>query len=178
MSYERAYRFTLAEEKGFADDPDDPGGKTRDGIASHANPLEWADGVLTDAERDAAYRRRWDRIRGGELPPPVAISLFDFYFQSGAPAVQALQRLVGANPDGSLGPKTVEAVRSACSSTTTPDALALALIEARAAFLSAWIRRLPVERVAGGTTFREARVRFMTGFMRRLARLAFEISRA
>jgi len=55
----------------------------------------------------------WDRVRGADLPPGVDYAVFDFAVNSGvARASRMLQECVGATKDGSIGPKTVEAVKT------------------------------------------------------------------
>lgn len=173
--FELAMAFTRPEEKGLVNDPDDPGGRTYDGIAEHANPEIWRDGVCTEEELLGAYRSRWDAIRGDQLPPLVALALFDWYFQSGAHAVRALQRMVGAVPDGQLGMKTLGALFAAPIDARRDSAMALELIvEHRARFLFDWINALPVKPDGKGG-LRPARIRFSVGFARRLARLAYRV---
>ena len=56
----------------------------------------------------------WAKVRGDEIPEWVALPLFDFAVNSGVyAAVRALQRALGVNSDGVLGPKTLEAVAAA-----------------------------------------------------------------
>ena len=166
MSFDDAMRFTREEERGYSNDPDDPGGRTFDGIAEHANPELWRDGKVTEEEIFAAYAARFMHIRGKELPSRIALVLFDWYFQSGTVAVRALQKLIGAIPDGIMGDHTVGAIQNRVRGFKAEDsAIAMELIEARAGQLGKWVNQEP------------GRAKFVTGFMRRLARLANAIER-
>jgi lysozyme family protein len=175
MSFVDAMRVTRREERGLANDPDDPGGRTFDGVAEHANPEAWRDGVCTEEELLGAYKSRWQAIRGDSLPPATALALFDWYFQSGAHAVRALQRLVGAAADGVVGVETIANVGAKVLLDAEDRALAMALVEARAAFLGAWVCARPVK-PAAGVGWEPARIRFLVGFMRRLARISHAIA--
>jgi lysozyme family protein len=121
--------IVLKHEGGFVDHPDDPGGATNHGVSlRYARTL----GSMMDLDRDGdvdradillvtpakaamVYRRWfWADVRGDELPPGIDLAVFDFAVNSGAPrAIRALQRAVGAQPDGFIGPATMGAVRLA-----------------------------------------------------------------
>lgn len=53
--------------------------------------------------------RYWARIRGDDLPWPVAYALLDCIFVGGD-GVRWMQRIVGVTEDGKVGPLTVAAV--------------------------------------------------------------------
>ena len=67
---------------------------------------------LTLAAAAELYRRDyWDRIRGDELPPPLALLVFDAAVNNGVGrAVRWLQQAAGVTPDGLIGMATLEAV--------------------------------------------------------------------
>jgi lysozyme family protein len=177
LTYAEARAFVFDAERGFADVAGDPGGKTSDGVASHANPAAWADGVVTEEEREHAYRSRWDAIQGDELAalvPRSALVLFDWYFHSGGLAVRALQRIVypqaehtARTVDGSLGPGTLARLGSwlsrpgAGSRADVDRDLCRRLLVARAEQLEGWIEAAPAERA-----------KFLGGFVKRLVLLA------
>jgi lysozyme family protein len=92
----------------------DRGGLTKWGISSRAYPgLDIRN--LSRAGAIELYRRDyWDRIRGDELPPALAISAFDAAVNQGvAAAVKDMQRAVRVKVDGELGPVTLAALRRA-----------------------------------------------------------------
>lgn len=112
---------TLFEvEGGYVNDPDDPGGVTNYGITWRTlsdwrgctvQPEDVAQ--LTKQEVSAIYLARfWQVMRGDQLPAGLDLYAADFAVNSGpARAASELQRLVGTEDDGFVGPKTLEAVR-------------------------------------------------------------------
>jgi len=111
--------FTLAEEGGWSDDPDDPGGCTNQGITlvtyrlfhdPDATPETLR--AMTDAERDLIYREGyWDAVAGDNLPAGLDLMTFDFGVNAGpVRSVARLQIIVGTEPDGVIGPLTLKAI--------------------------------------------------------------------
>lgn len=114
MSFHDAVTRTLAHEGGHVDHPSDPGGATRWGISQRAYPhLDIAS--LTLAQAREIYRRDyWDALRLSELPDAIAAEVFDAAVNSGRrSAVVWLQRALGVNADGVIGPITLRAAREA-----------------------------------------------------------------
>ena len=68
--------------------------------------------ILEDVE-EIYEDRYWDKVRGDDLcqmhgNPSVALSLFDWGVNSGPRrSSKAFQKIIGANPDGKIGPKTL-----------------------------------------------------------------------
>lgn len=111
--------FTLAEEGGWSDDPDDPGGCTNQGVTlatyrmfhgPDATPETLR--AMTDAERDLIYcEGYWDAVAGDALPCGLDLMAFDFGVNAGpARSVARLQIIVGTKPDGIIGPITLRAI--------------------------------------------------------------------
>jgi lysozyme family protein len=119
--FDAALAETLGHEGGWAKHPDDPGGSTMRGITK-ATYEAYLGRPITDRElknipddhlRDIYKTRYWDKVRGDELPPALALAVFDFAVNSGpARAIRHLQSVVGVSPDGAIGPKTMAAVDS------------------------------------------------------------------
>lgn len=129
--FEQCLAVVLDKEGGFSDHPQDKGGPTNMGITwktfaewqgiDHAGlSPEGREKLVADLKaltrREAAeiYRANyWLPMRCGDLPGPVALMLFDFGVNAGGrTAVKALQRVAGVTDDGSVGPKTLAAVRA------------------------------------------------------------------
>ena len=73
----------------------------------------------------------WDTIKGDDLPEGVDYAVFDFAINSGpSRAAKALQSVLGVNPDGKIGPATLDALEAA-----NPRDIATSICEARLAFL-------------------------------------------
>ena len=113
--FEIALAFVLEREGGavITNDPHDPGGLTKWGISKRAHP-EVDIQALTREGAAAIYRSDyWLPTGCEELPPAVAVVLFDSAVNQGAStAVKLLQFSVGVNPDGVVGPKTLRAVQT------------------------------------------------------------------
>lgn len=103
--------------------PGDTGGMTYAGIARAKNP-QWPGWVMIDRGetppsqlvRDIYRAGWWDPIQGDRIhDQDVAYTVYSFATNSsacGAPktAIRLLQIVVGATPDGVMGPKTIEAL--------------------------------------------------------------------
>lgn len=123
-NFERCLDLVFGREGGFSDHPRDNGGATQFGITL-ATLKRWrqsqgekreitADDVkaLTKDEAGAIYRNwYWNPIRGDELPRGVDLIVFDFGVNAGpATSAKMLQKIVGADPDGAIGPATLRCV--------------------------------------------------------------------
>ena len=129
--FEQCLAVVLDKEGGYADHSQDRGGPTNLGI-TWRSLAGWRgidpDGLspegcqhlltdlraLTRREAGEIYRAGyWLPMRCGDLPPAAALMTFDFGVTAGPRvAVQALQRIAGVTADGSVGPKTLGAVRA------------------------------------------------------------------
>lgn len=110
-----ARRWILEAEGGLSNDPDDKGGLTKFGISRRSHPdVDIAN--LTEDGAAAIYRAEyWDAIRGDELPPPLALVVFDAAVLQGVgTATRQLQRVLNAAgldnivADGVTGPRTIQ----------------------------------------------------------------------
>jgi lysozyme family protein len=120
--FEQALALVLRHEGGFSRHPRDPGGATNYGITletlsrARAYPVSIDDiRRLTKGEAAAIYRRfYWEAIRADELPPGLGLALFDLAVNSGPlRAVMLLQKVLGVEVDGLMGPITLDAARNA-----------------------------------------------------------------
>ena len=126
-NYDKALKELLASEGGYTNEATDPGGPTNFGITiydahMYLNPVlsgkpPWN---LYDInfmkrmkleEAKSIYRAKyWKRLQCDLLPDGVDYSVFDYGVNSGVTrSARLLQELVGANPDGFIGPKTLDA---------------------------------------------------------------------
>ena len=112
-AFERALHFVLAEEGGYVNDPADPGGETNFGISKRAYPL-WDIAGLTREQAAQLYRRDyWDVLSCEQLPPAIALIVFDAGVNQGPlPAARMLQLALGVPVDGVVGPITLSAAMS------------------------------------------------------------------
>jgi len=155
-----AYLLSPEIEGGYVDHVDDRGGATKYGI-SLAYLRHLPDGDLDgfvdgDLNRDGKVDARdivmltpedaarlyrsgfWLPCRCDDLPPALAVALFDFAVNSGpAIARRGLQEALGVKVDGVLGPRTLAAAEKA-----DPSALAR-FLAVRCRFIAGIIRRDP-----------------------------------
>jgi lysozyme family protein len=95
-----------------SNDPNDPGGLTRFGISQAANPdIDVAS--LTDETAKQLYRDRyWATVAGDQLPPALAVIVADAAVNQGVrTAIKILQRSLGVQDDGIIGPQTIGAAK-------------------------------------------------------------------
>lgn len=132
MNFKEAFKHVIGAEGGYTADPNDNGnwtggvrGKgellgTKYGIAANtygksllAQGKAIKDLTLDDAMR--IYKRDWwDKMRCDDLPSKYRLPLFSAAINCGmGVAVKWLQESVGAKADGIIGPKTIQAVRTA-----------------------------------------------------------------
>lgn len=114
--FEPAVELILKHEGGYVNHPEDPGGETNFGIAKRSYPdLDIAKLSKHDAKR--IYKEDyWDKVRGDEMHPAVALMVFDTAVNMGVSrASKFLQEVVNAKPiDGIIGSGTLQSVRNAC----------------------------------------------------------------
>lgn len=120
-AFDAALTEILRHEGGFVNHPRDPGGMTNLGITRKT--LEgWLGRSVTEAEMRALtpetvapiYRQNyWDALRCDDLPPALALCVFDFGVNAGPKrAARMLQGLLGVAIDGQVGPVTTAAAKS------------------------------------------------------------------
>ena len=117
-AFDKAFELVLQWEGGYVNDPNDPGGETKYGICKRSYPnLDIKN--LTKEQAKEIYRRDfWDKIKGDDLPPKIAMFLLQCAVNTGVrPASKLLQRAVKTflkkEPviDGIIGPKTVASTK-------------------------------------------------------------------
>lgn len=134
-----AFEATMLNEGGYVlhDVPGDRGGQTYAGIARNRWPAwpGWraidAGGRPEAADVRAFYRANfWDALRLGELQhQATAAAIYDFAVNAGpAVAVKLAQLVVGATPDGRIGPVTIQRLND-----LDPDRFVLAYALAKVA---------------------------------------------
>ena len=110
----------LASEGGFVDHPRDPGGATNRGITIAVFRMWRGDyrltppqlRAMTEEEAKAIYRSEyWNACHCDELPHGVEHMVFDMAVNAGVRRSSLqLQDVVGADPDGVIGPRTLQRV--------------------------------------------------------------------
>lgn len=126
MTFEQVFDRVLGHEGEYVNNKKDPGGETKWGISKRSFP--WVD--IKNLTRTGAlliYKKYfWDVLDADKLPDGVIYQLTDYAVNSGIPpAIKALQRTVGAKPDGIWGPKSQESA----DKTSETDMIMLILAE-------------------------------------------------
>lgn len=141
----------IQREGGYVNDPDDRGGPTKYGITL-ATLHDWRQEPVTAAdvqaldrfEASAIYASRYFLKPGfaNVRDPLLQEFLFDFGVNSGpGAAVAALQAVIGVEPDGGFGPKTLAALNAV----TNDLALFFAVKAERYEFLLRDVGRRPTD---------------------------------
>lgn len=108
MTFDDAFEKLLGHEGGYSNNPADPGGETNFGISKRSYPGEDIRGMTLERAKAIYLRDYWQAAGCGYVPEAVRFDLFDMAVNSGVkPAIMALQRAIGAAPDGVIGPKTL-----------------------------------------------------------------------
>lgn len=97
-------------------DPADKGGRTQYGVSEKSNPEAWTDGKVTAEEARAIFETKYIKGPGFDKVQDIRLreQLADWGVNSGPyVAIQGLQRVVGAEIDGVLGPETLGLVNGA-----------------------------------------------------------------
>jgi lysozyme family protein len=121
-NFERALARTLIYEGGRSEDPNDPGGRTNEGVTQNTytawrlhNKLPRRSVYQMDnVERNAIYKNEyWDRIHGDSLPVGLDLCVFDAAVNSGvSTATKWLQAVLNLDVDGDNGTETRTAAGS------------------------------------------------------------------
>lgn len=124
--FDLCFEKTMGLEGGYVlhEVPGDRGGMTYAGVARDAWP-NWPGWELIDRGETSGpmlkamvaefYKKRfWAPIMGGQISRhKVAFGIYDFAVNAGVKiAVKTAQRIVWADADGVMGPKTIEAINN------------------------------------------------------------------
>ena len=157
-TFDVAFERILRAEGPMSDRKNDHGGLTKFGISQRWNPkIDVAN--LTVADARAFYADKWTRWGLEQLPPRIALKIFDFAVNADMPdAARAAQRALcylGAPVavDGKLGPVTRAAIRAY----RNPDALLAAICGFQHAHYADVVEKDPDQvAFAGGWAIRAA----------------------
>jgi lysozyme family protein len=108
MTFDEAFKIMVGHEGGYVNHPQDPGGETKYGISKRSYPGEDIKNMTLDRAKAIYLRDFWQAAGCDYVPPKARFSLFDTAVNSGVrQAIKFLQRAVGAQDDGVIGPKTL-----------------------------------------------------------------------
>lgn len=119
-NWEQSLKKMLVHEGGYANHPQDPGGRTNLGVTQRVWE-EWKGSPsdenemrsLTVEQVTPLYKKRfWDAARCDDLPAGVDYVVFDFAVNAGVGrSAITLQTICGVARDGAIGPMTLAAVK-------------------------------------------------------------------
>ena len=120
-NYEECLETILHHEGGYVNHPKDPGGETNLGVTKRVYEAYCERKGLKVKKmkslkvKDVApiYKEEyWDRLKGDDLPAGLDLCVFDFGVNAGTGrAAKYLQQMIGATPDGGIGPMTLKALQ-------------------------------------------------------------------
>lgn len=128
MSFDSAFERVVAAEGLYSNDPSDPGGETKYGIAdARDGKIDGmadlnADGVpdlkikdVTLADAKAVYEREyWIKAKCDQMPDGIAHLVFDSAVNQGvSPTLKMLQKALNVAQDGIIGAVTLAAIKRA-----------------------------------------------------------------
>jgi lysozyme family protein len=141
MGFARALPVILKFEGGKVDDPADPGGRTNKGITQRvydrfrqrrARQPRDVYQITDDEVAEIYHDQYWALVKADQLPAGVDLVVFDGAVHSGVSAsIKWLQRALGVDDDGILGPVTLSAINR----TVDNDQLIADIIALRERFL-------------------------------------------
>jgi len=117
-NFSSSLELLLKHEGGYVNHPDDPGGRTNQGITQRVYEKFLGRDVTEEEMKDmppdkvfAIYKTQyWNRVRGDDLPTGVDLCVFDWAVNAGTSrAGKALQQIAGVPDDGIIGSQTVAA---------------------------------------------------------------------
>jgi lysozyme family protein len=160
-NFDTSFARVMQSEGGYVNDPADHGGETNYGVTIGAwgaylgraiQPGEMK-ALTLDAVKPFYKQMYWDKVRGDNLPTGVDYAVFDFAVNAGVSrAAKFLQRAVGANDDGVVGPGTLALVAK-----ITPGKLLENFAELKEAFYNTLAEKNPTQQ------------KFLKGWMNRVA---------
>ena len=113
MNFDQAFEILIGHEGGYVNHPRDPGGETKFGISKRSYPGEDIPNMTLVRAKDIYQRDYWWKAGCDLVPECVKFDLFDTAVNAGPKtAIQMLQRAVGVEDDGVIGPKTMLALSS------------------------------------------------------------------
>jgi lysozyme family protein len=123
-------KFVLDAEGGYTNDPVDPGGETNFGIDKRSHPDVDIKNLTVEQAKEIYWNEYWLKFSCDRFEKPVGEVYFDCCVNTGAKqSNKFLQRAVGTEADGIIGPKTVSRLV-----VENPDVLANAMIGQRQKF--------------------------------------------
>jgi lysozyme family protein len=120
LNFDKSFDLVIKSEGGYVNDPLDKGGETNLGVTKAAwmaylKVKELPANAMRELTKDKVkpfYKTMyWDKVCGDDLPSGIDYLAFDFAVNAGASqSAKFIQRAIGSNDDGVIGPITMEKV--------------------------------------------------------------------
>ena len=117
-TFEEIIEQVLEHEGGYVNDPDDPGGETKYGIAKKFNPDVDIKNLTKEGAKEIYYEKYWKPSKADQLPDRLKHIYFDMVVNFGqGGAVRVLQEAAVSKGhdieiDGGIGPNTIKAIQN------------------------------------------------------------------
>lgn len=122
MNRNEAIKFIIEHEGGYVNNPKDPGGETKYGIAKKFYPNEDIKNLTIERAIELYKKDYWDKCKCDEMPISIALYVFDTAVNQGCGfAIKMLQKALGINPDGIIGKQTLDKIKSVSLSKLIED---------------------------------------------------------
>ena len=145
-------QWLLGIEGVDSDDADDPGGRTRYGIAQRYWPDVDVPNLTIVGAAKIYFEHYWLKYQCDKLPPALGVALFGAVVnQSGKKSIAMLQETLRVKPDGFMGPQTIAAAQTCDLQFSVPDFLSRRALyyhyrcienPRKEKFYRGWMRRL------------------------------------
>ena len=152
MGFDAAFAILLAEEGGYVDSENDPGGATKYGISQRSYPNLDIPNLTIDQAKQIYLDGYWNPLSCDKMPFLVSCVLFcEAVNAEGSGSrgciVKLLQQTVGATQDGVLGQMTVDAVNAhkpdmTCDYFNALSAMRYASLKEFSIYGKGWLARL------------------------------------
>ncbi len=146
-----AMEFVLKWEGGYVNDPIDPGGETNFGISKRKYPILDIKNLKKEQAINIYFHDYWVPAKCEMMNSPLSMVHMDCAVNSGIhQAAIILQRAIGVDDDGLIGPITIETIRNKDADTVAILAIAerehfyRVLVEQKPElnkFLNGWLNR-------------------------------------
>ena len=116
VEFDDIIEVVLHHEGGYVNDPDDPGGETKYGVAKRSHPDVDIANLTKEGAKEIYKEHYWDRNKVESLSEDLRHIYFDMCVNQGrGRAVKIMQRAANAKGadlvvDGGMGPKTIAAM--------------------------------------------------------------------
>jgi len=117
-TFEEIIEQVLEHEGGYVNDPDDPGGETKYGIAKKFNPDVDIKNLTKEGAKEIYYEKYWKPSKADQVPDRLKHIYFDMVVNFGqGGAVRVMQQAAvskghNIDVDGGIGPATIKAMQN------------------------------------------------------------------